>query len=214
MVQIELSKRQQRIIEIVKEQEPITSENIASILSVTRATLRPDLAILTMSGILDARPKVGYFYSGKTEINLFSQEIKNIKVSDIMSVPVIVTENTSVYDAIVSLFLEDVGTIFVVSNGYLMGVVSRKDLLKATLGGNDINKVPVAMIMTRSPNIITIIKDDNALNAAIKIIDHEVDSLPVVEKIIKDEKEQLKIVGKVSKSNITKLLVEICKGGS
>ena len=35
-----------------------------SILNVTRATLRSDLAILTMTGILDARPKVGYFYSG------------------------------------------------------------------------------------------------------------------------------------------------------
>ncbi|KAB3535363.1 helix-turn-helix transcriptional regulator [Alkaliphilus pronyensis] len=214
MVEIELTKRQQRIIEIVKELEPITSEQIASMLSVTRSTLRPDLAILTMSGMLDARPKVGYFFSGKTDINLFSQEMKSIRVSDIMSVPVIVSEETSVYDVIVSLFLEDVGTIFVASKGFLVGVVSRKDLLKATLGGNDINKVPVAMIMTRSPNIVTTIKDDNALTAAVKIIDHEVDSLPVVERIIKDGKECLKAIGKVSKSNITKLLVELCRGGA
>lgn len=211
MIHIELSKRQHRIIEIVKEKEPITSECIASLLQLTRATLRPDLAILTMSGILDARPKVGYFYSGKSEINILSKEVRSIKVSDIMSVPVVVSEETSVYDAIVAMFLEDVGTIFVTSKGYLSGVVSRKDFLKNAIGGIDINKVPVGMIMTRKPNIITISKDANAYTAAIKIIEHEVDSLPVVEKQIVAGKENMKVVGRVTKSNITKLLVELCK---
>ncbi|WP_026476313.1 helix-turn-helix transcriptional regulator [Alkaliphilus transvaalensis] len=211
MITIELSKRQQRIIEIVKESEPITSEQIASNLNVTRATLRPDLAILTMSGILDARPKVGYFYLGKAEVNLFSQQIKNIKVSDIMSVPSIVSEDTSVYEAIVTLFLEDVGTIFVASNGSLTGVVSRKDFLKSAIGGIDINKVPVGMIMTRRPNIITVMGEENVLHAAVKIIEHEVDSLPVIEKTVVDGKENLKVIGKVSKSNITKLFMELCK---
>lgn len=212
MVNIELSNRQQKIIEIVKEGEPITSEQIASMLKVTRATLRPDLAILTMSGILDARPKVGYFYSGKSDINLFSQRVKNIPVSDIMSVPAFATEETSVYEAIVSLFLEDVGTVFVISSkGYLAGVVSRKDFIKSAIGGIDINKVPIGMIMTRKPNIVTVMQDENALQAAMKIIEHEVDSLPVVEKETVEGKEQLKIVGRVSKSNITKLLVELCK---
>ena len=28
----------------------------------------PDLAILTMGGILDARPRVGYFYTGKSTL--------------------------------------------------------------------------------------------------------------------------------------------------
>jgi len=211
VIHIELSKRQQKIIDIVKENEPITSEHIASLLQVTRATLRPDLAILTMSGILDARPKVGYFYSGKSEVNILSKEVKNITVSDIMSVPVVVSEDTSVYDAIVSMFLEDVGTIFVTSRGYLTGVVSRKDFLKSAIGGIDINKVPVGMIMTRMPNIVTISQEANAYTAAIKIIEHEVDSLPVVEKQIAEGKELMKVVGRVTKSNITKLLVELCK---
>ena len=64
MIKIKLSQRQKKIIKLVKENEPITSEQIASNLSVTRAALRPDLAILTMTGILDAKkPKVGYIYS-------------------------------------------------------------------------------------------------------------------------------------------------------
>ncbi|HHW92151.1 MAG TPA: HTH domain-containing protein, partial [Firmicutes bacterium] len=50
---MQLTLRQKRIIEIVKEKGPITSEQIAAELSLTRATLRPDLAILTMVGILE-----------------------------------------------------------------------------------------------------------------------------------------------------------------
>jgi len=130
---LELSERQQRIVEIVKENEPITSEQIAALLKVTRATLRPDLAILTMSGILDARPKVGYLYSGNNGVNIISEQIRKTRVSDIKSIPVIVDEQTSLYDGIVALFLEDVGSIYVVSKGYLTGVVSRKDFLKSIM---------------------------------------------------------------------------------
>src|SRR5699024_7769694 len=63
---MDLSERQEKIIEIVKENGPITGEKIAEQLHLSRATLRPDLAILTMAGFLDARPRVGYFYTGKT----------------------------------------------------------------------------------------------------------------------------------------------------
>lgn len=73
---IELSKRQEKIIEIVKENGPITGEHIADKLNLTRATLRPDLAILTMAGFLDARPRVGYFYTGKSSTQLLSESIK------------------------------------------------------------------------------------------------------------------------------------------
>jgi CBS domain-containing protein len=211
VIYIELSNRQKKIVKIVQENEPITSEQIAQSLSVTRATLRPDLAILTMVGILDARPKVGYFYSGKSTVNIFAQEIKNIKVQDIMSIPVIVTEESSVYDGVVTLFLEDVGTIFVVSKGILTGIVSRKDFLKSAMGGVDMNKVPIGMIMTRSPNIVTVSPEDSALEAAIKIMNHEVDSLPVVDRINEDGQEVLQVIGRISKSNITKLFVELCK---
>ena len=49
VIQIELTERQLKIIDIVKNNEPITSEDIAKHLNLTRATLRPDLSILTMS---------------------------------------------------------------------------------------------------------------------------------------------------------------------
>ncbi|MBS4536912.1 helix-turn-helix transcriptional regulator [Clostridium sp. D2Q-11] len=210
MRNIQLTKRQEKIIEIVKENEPITSEAIAKQLKLTRATLRPDLSILTMSGILDARPKVGYFYSGKSDINVFRDKIQSIKVEDIKSLPTIIDEETSVYDAIVTLFLDDVGSIFVTSNDCLTGIISRKDMLKSAIGNIDINKVPVAVIMTRMPNVIYLEEKESILEAAIKIIEHEVDSLPIVEKH-KDDlgEEQLKVIGKISKTNITKLFVDL-----
>lgn len=203
---IQLNQRQQKIIEIVKENEPITSEAIATLLNVTRATLRSDLAILTMTGILDARPKVGYFYTGINKLSLVGDDIKNKKVEDIMSIPVIAKKDDSLYEVIVNMFLSDVGSIFIIDEEEsLCGVVSRKDLLKATIGGADMNKMPIGMIMTRTPNIITVNKEDSVIIVAKKIIEHEIDSIPVVEEI--DNKS--KIVGKISKTNITKLFLEI-----
>jgi len=206
---IKLSPRQEEIIRLVKELEPITSEQLAAKLSVTRAALRPDLAILTMTGILEAKPKVGYIYSQKPSYSLIYDYIRNIKVKDIMSKPVMVDENTTVYDAIVHLFLNDVGTLFIENGGVLTGAVSRKDFLKMAIGGTDMHKVPVGIIMTRMPNIVFVEKEDAAYLAAQRIMEHEVDSLPVIERTFNGTKEVLKIVGKVSKTNITRLFVKM-----
>ena len=207
MIIIQLNERQQKIIEIVKENEPITSEQIASELNVTRATLRSDLAILTMTGILDARPKVGYFYAGINKLNLIGNDLKNKKVEDIMSLPIIAKKDESLYDVIVNIFLSDVGSIYITDeNENLCGVVSRKDLLKATLGGADINKMPIGMVMTRTPNIITSDKGESVTIVAKKIIDHEIDSIPVVENI---DDNTCKVIGRISKTNITKLFLEM-----
>ena len=208
---MKFTNRQEEIIKIVKAGGPITSEAIAERLGVTRAALRADLAILTMTGTLDARPKVGYVYLGKKVDGDILENISKIRVGDIMSKPVTVNDDTMVYDAIVHLFLHDVGTLFVESNGSLVGAVSRKDFLKIAIGGTDIHKVPVGIIMTRMPNIIYGTVEDIAYTLAKKIIEHEIDSIPIVEKSYDsdDEKFNLKIVGKISKTNITKLFVNL-----
>lgn len=209
MAEIKLTERQEEIIRLVKEHQPITSEKLAESLDVSRAALRPDLSILTMSGILHAKPKVGYVYSEKQKNNVIYEHIKNFQVKDIMTKPVVVDENTKVYDAIVHLFLNDTGTLFIENKENLVGAVSRKDFIKIAIGGSDMHSVPVGIIMTRMPNIVIVEQEDLAITAAQKIIEHEVDCLPVVEKSIVEGKEIFKIVGKVSKTNITKLLVKI-----
>lgn len=210
VVKIQLSERQEKIVEIVKENQPIASVNIAKKLELTRATIRPDLSILTMSGILDARPKVGYFYTGKTTFNFISEKIQSINVDSRKSIPIIVDEETTIYDSIVTMFLEDTGTIFISTDGYLSGVVSRKDFLKNVLGGMNLNKTPVGVIMTRMPNIIVTYPEESILDAAIKLIEHEIDSLPVVkEEILDNDEKAYKLVGRVTKTTITQLFVEL-----
>lgn len=212
---IELSERQEKIIEIVKNNAPITGEQIAERLRMTRAALRPDLTVLTMSGILEARPRVGYFYNERTINSLVGERLSQIRVKDVKSRPVVVREDDTIYNAIVTLFLEDIGSLFVVgTEGFLEGVVSRKDLLKNTLGQVDIHRIPVGVVMTRMPNIVTVTLDDTVFEAAKKLIDHEIDSMPVVRTFIDSNgKERLEIVGRLTKTNITRLFVELVGQG-
>jgi CBS domain-containing protein len=197
-------------LEIVKAHGPITGNGIAEKLQLSRAALRPDLAILTRSGLLGARPKVGYYCTGKDPTDLIAGMLGNIRVEDIQSRPIVVRETCSVYDAIVTLFIEDVGTLFIVSEGdRLDGVVSRKDLLKATMGGKSINEMPVGVVMTRMPNIIMTSPEESVLRASQKLIHHQVDSLPVVETVQEANQEKYKVVGRFSKTNITRLFVQL-----
>ncbi|MEA5094402.1 helix-turn-helix transcriptional regulator [Sedimentibacter saalensis] len=205
---IKLSDRQNLIIEIIEKHQPITGESIAEKVGLTRATLRPDLAVLSMCGLIDAKPKVGYYISNKKNNKDIYEKLSSIKVSDIKSLPINVAESTSVYDAIVALFLENVGTLFVVEDDALKGVISRKDLLKAAMGGKDLNLVPVGVIMTRMPKIVYCTEDDTIVEAAEKIIDNEIDCIPIVTEL---PNGKIKAVGRISKTNLTKALLEITK---
>jgi CBS domain-containing protein len=203
---IELTKRQEQILQIVKDNGPITGEQIAEKLDLTRATLRPDLAILTMAGFLEARPRVGYFYTGKTGAQLISDKLKKMVVKDFQSIPVVVNENMSVYDAICTMFLEDVGTLFVVDkNSILVGVLSRKDLLRASLGKQELTTIPVNIIMTRMPNVTVCRKDDLLIDVARKLIEKQIDAIPV----IKETEKGYEVIGRITKTNMTKALVAL-----
>ncbi|TQR18562.1 helix-turn-helix transcriptional regulator [Psychrobacillus soli] len=193
-------------MDIVKGNGPITGEQIAERLKLTRSTLRPDLAILTMAGFLDARPRVGYFYSGKKTSQAISDNIAQMIVKDFQSIPVVVEESMTVYDAICHMFLEDVGSLFVVDKQSLLsGVLSRKDFLRTSIGNQDLNKLPVHMIMTRMPNITYCTKEDTIIEVANKLMSRQIDSLPVVKK----RKDGLEVVGRITKTNITRAFLSL-----
>ncbi|MEC1155303.1 DeoR family transcriptional regulator, catabolite repression regulator [Cytobacillus horneckiae] len=203
---IELNKRQEKILDIVKENGPITGEHIAERLNLTRATLRPDLAILTMAGFLDARPRVGYFYTGKTGAQLLTENMQKLYVKDYQSIPVVVSESASVYDAIVTMFLEDVGTLFVVDkDSLLVGVLSRKDLLRASIGKQELAAIPVNIIMTRMPNITMCQKEDLLIDVAQQLIDKQIDGMPIV----KETEKGFEVIGRITKTNLTKAFVAL-----
>ena len=205
---VKLSKRQEQIAQIVREEGPITGSAIAEHLEVTRSALRSDLSVLTMLGVLDARPNVGYYYVGLSKETQTAERLKSFLVSDVLSQAVVVSGETSLYDTIVTIFTEDVGTILVCDDSYLVGVVSRKDLLRASMGQTDSHAMPISMIMTPVSKVITVEPTDTLVEAAQKMIDYEVDCLPVVVREDVGNKKRLKVVGRVSKTTVAKVFLE------
>lgn len=209
---IELTPRQMDIVNIVQKHAPITGEQIAEMLNVSRPTLRTDLSKLVILNYIDAKPKVGYFLGKRGTQNRDEKfRLLQMKVGDIHSVPVIVRETTTIQDAVVSLFLANVGNLIVTDeHGHLAGVASRKDFLKVTLGNPTAGTIPVSMIMTRQPNVVTVSPEDTIMDAARKIISHQIDSLPVVIPVESDSPvEQWKVVGRITKTNIIKMLLDM-----
>lgn len=206
---MQLNERQEKIVEIVKASGPITGEKVAEQLNLTRASLRPDLAFLTQIGLLDARPRVGYYYKGDQNPFGIMERMTDLTVGMHQSAPVMVMESTSVYDAIVSMFVNDVGTLFVVNEAQeLEGISSRKDMLKIAIGKADINQLPIGVIMTRMPNIVVAYEDESLWEVAERMITHQIDGMPVVRQ---NENGNLKVVGRITKTNIAKAFVALGK---
>ena len=104
-------------------------------------------------------------------------------MADYQSAPVTVDESTSVYNGIVTMFVEDVGTLFVVNDQQeLEGISSRKDMLKIAIGKADINQLPIGVIMTRMPNIVVAYEEESLWDVANRMIQHQIDGMPVVRK--------------------------------
>lgn len=194
-----LTERQKEIIDIVRKYQPITGKEIGERLYLTRSALRTDFSILTKMNILESKPKIGYNYIEKKDSE---------KVKDIMSPSITVDTNLSVYETILNIFSKDVGTIFITEQDSLVGVVSRKDLLKIAIGRTDIEKIPINIIMTRMPNIIYAEENETILESVKKLIKHQIDSLPVVRIEEKNGKKIYHTVGRLTKTNITKLFME------
>lgn len=210
---IELSARQLEIIRLVKQHAPITGDQLAEQLNLSRPTIRSDLALLVMLGYLDAKPKVGYFLGDAAVSDHHgARKLQGLKVKDVQSVPVNILETATVHDAVVALFMENVGSLMVTNaEGELVGMVSRKDLLKVTLGNAGAAGMPVSLVMSRQPNIITVSPEDPVVEAGRKMIHHQVDSLPVVAKHqdTPGGPVRLEVVGRITKTTMTRLLVEL-----
>ena len=144
---MQLTSRQKEITRIVRENGPITGEMIAERLHVTRSALRGDLAVLLSGEVIAARRRLGYYYLGGGE-DPAAAEIRSCTAESCMSRPVLVSAESNAYDAAVLLFTEDIGTLFVGKPDDVMGVVSRKDLLKTAMGRENLTKVPISMVMT------------------------------------------------------------------
>ena len=63
--------------------------------------------------------------------------------------------------------------------------------------------------MTRMPNIVTISPEESLWSAAKKLVEHEVDSLPVVKPVFHKGREGLEVIGRVTKTTITSAFVHV-----
>jgi CBS domain-containing protein len=165
-----------------------------------------------MLGYIDAKPKVGYFLGEAiTPKNTWNRAMLELKVKDIQGIPVVLRDTSTIHDAVVTLFLENVGSLMVTdSEGSLIGIVSRKDLLKVTLGNASAQSMVISLVMTRQPNIITIGPEDTVLEAARRLITYEIDCLPVVNSSnIVGEPIKLEVVGRITKTNLTRTMLDL-----
>ena len=210
---MQLTERQKEITRIVRENGPITGEMIAEKLHVTRSALRGDLAVLLSGEVIAARRRLGYYYTGGG-MDPAASQIRKCTVEQYMSRPVLAPPTASAYDAAVLLFTEDIGTIFVGEEDNLLGVVSRKDLLKAAMGREGLQKMPISMVMTSKSKMIYDEPGEEMLSVARKLIDYEIDCLPVVSVSETKGEKRFRLLGRISKTNITRLLLELGKGAN
>lgn len=163
-----------------------------------------------MLEILKAKPKVGYFIGNRLNpLHHQVQTLRELKVKDICLSPVIVKETASVHDTVVTLFLEDTDNIFVIDAvGRLSGVVSRKDLLKFTIGNHSLETIPISMVMTRQPKIVSALPEDGVVVSAEKMLKQQVDSLPVVSE---HQQGGFEVIGRIDKTIIMELFVQFAR---
>ncbi len=205
---MQLTSRQKEITRIVRENGPITGEMIAERLHVTRSALRGDLAVLLSGEVIAARRRLGYYYLGGGE-DPAAAEIRSCTAESCMSRPVLVNADANAYDAAVLLFTEDIGTLFVGKPDDVQGVVSRKDLLKSAMGRENLAKVPISMVMTSRSKMIYAEPDEDMVSVAQKLIDYEIDCLPVGTFKDVDGEKKFCLCGRISKTNITRLFLDL-----
>lgn len=204
---MDFSVRQTKIINMLKHTSPMTGEMIAAKLGLGVPTIRADLRLLTTLEVLVARPKVGYLYQGDQLINMNYDDLYNIPIGSILLPPTKINDDTSLQEAVTKLFLEDVGSLYVVDDQQQMvGLISRKDLLRASFNNANPDNVLASVVMTRMPNIVITTPDTTVMEAGELLLKHQVDSLPVFE-----SRNGRNVIGKITKNRIFEHFIRIGK---
>ena len=71
--------------------------------------------------------------------------------------------------------------------------------------------IPVVMAMTPISKMVMAFPDTKVSSAARKVIDNQIDSLPVV-RCVDAKIKGYKVVGRITKTNFTRLFVDIAEG--
>ena len=209
MLSIKLTDRQKEIIKIVEEHQPVTGEEISNILKINKSTLRLDFSVLTKFNILLAKPKIGYSLADSHFQYFSKEEIKEQHISEVMEIPALINQETNIKDAIINMFVYNTDILYVTNDGSLTGIVTKKDLLKISINGKDLEKIPVSLVMTRMPNIIYLYSKSSIYDGIQKLNYHQIDNIPIVKNMEENGKNILKVIGQFSKTTACNLFFEL-----
>ncbi len=106
--------------------------------------------------------------------------VSALTVGDLMSSPAVTcAENTSLGEAAGLMQHHDIGSVVVVEEGKVAGILTERDLLRAAAGGSDPNTEPVRAWMTANPDVLG--PEEPAGTAWASLRHHRYRHLPVVE---------------------------------
>ena len=122
--------------------------------------------------------------------------MKTLTVHEVMTrMPVSVGPTTSVEECAKKMLKEGVGSVLVLENGMIKGILTEKDMTKAIAEEKVMKDVRVEEIMSR--NVTTIQPEKDVLEAIRVMSEKEVRRLPVVDK--------QKLVGLITVSDILRV---------
>lgn len=200
---MQLTSRQKEIIQMLKQQSPMTGEEIANKLNLGVPTIRTDLRILSALELLTSRPKVGYSYQIPPTVAINAQKYDQ-PISEILLPSTEIHQDATLEEAVTTMFLADVGSLYVIdAEGTLVGLISRKDLLRASFTNKDAPDLVASIVMTRMPNIVTVNAKTSIRDAGKLLIKHNVDSLPVI-----TDDDTAHPIGKITKNRIFKYFMD------
>jgi len=101
-------------------------------------------------------------------------------VRDVMNRTIYVCEqDISVSEAAKIMINKGIGSLIVVENNKIIGIVTNRDIMKAVASGEDLNKVKVRNIMTK--NVVTITPSDTVEKAVDLMVKYKIKRLPVLD---------------------------------
>jgi len=105
--------------------------------------------------------------------------------------------DTPLVEAVKKMVAEDVSCLVVIDpDGYLAGIVTRNDVVRGYMGGDDWQSVPVGQCMTES--VITVVPEDLLSTVADLLLEHHIHRVVVV----REEQGKAKPVAVVSSSDL------------
>lgn len=124
-------------------------------------------------------------------------------VSDVMTQASITdSPSDTLRSAAVRMWQQQTGSLMVMDEDKLVGVITERDILKAAAQGRNIDETPVGDLMTR--NLITVRSTEPVRDAARLMARHWIRHLPVVD----DDK----VVGVISQRDIVGIFAALSRG--